>query len=292
MSARYTANYLQAAGGGGGTSVTPGAGTLTIAGYAPTIARTAGQNIQPGAGSLILTGYVPVITRSTGQTVSPAAGVITITGHVPAVARTVNHSVAPGSGSIAITGPIPTVTRTTGRIVQPGAGALTLTGYAPTVARTAAQSVHPGAGALALTGYAPTVTQAAPAADPRYARPASDVSAGAWTPSAGGSLYAMLDETTPSSADYITTSTASTCEIKLGPVVDPGTSSGQAVRYQTWSDDGAGLTVYLMQGAAQIASWSHASLPTVPTVFEQFLTVGQCDAITDYANLRFKFEKP
>ena len=125
--------------------------------------------------------------------------------------------------------------------------------------------------------------------DPRYARPEGDVTAGNWLPSTGTDLFAMIDEATADSADYIETYTAGACEVALNNVDDPGTSSGQVVRYQAWSDTASGLTVHLKQGAAIIASWTHAALPASPTMYEQNLTAMECDAITDYGDLRFAF---
>jgi hypothetical protein len=128
-----------------------------------------------------------------------------------------------------------------------------------------------------------------PTPDARYARPASDVSAGGWVPSSGTALYAMLNEASPDASDFIATTTASSCEVALNPVLDPGTSSGQVVSYQVWSTSGSGITVQLKQGGVVIASWTHSSLPASPTTYAQALTAAQCDAITDYTNLRFAF---
>ena len=128
-----------------------------------------------------------------------------------------------------------------------------------------------------------------PAADPRYARPASDVSKGPWSASASSTLAGAINEPSADAADYITATTPGACEIKLGAVADPGTSSGQVVRYQAWSDSGGALLVQLKQGATIIAAWNHASLPTTPTVFAQALSPSQCDSITDYSDLRFAF---
>jgi hypothetical protein len=122
----------------------------------------------------------------------------------------------------------------------------------------------------------------------RFARPVSDVSKGAWTASTGSNLYAMIDDATADSSDYIAAATPSTALIALGPVTDPNTSANQVVRYQAWSISGGALTVTLKQGTTTIASWTHATLPTSPTVFAQSLTSGQCDAITDYTALRIE----
>ena len=109
-------------------------------------------------------------------------------------------------------------------------------------------------------------------------------------PSAGSVLYDMLDETTPDAADYIYATSSSTCKLALSSVTDPLTSSGQVVSYQAWSPAGDGLTVRFMQGAVQIAAWTHATLPTTATTYQQSLTAGECDAITDYADLFVQFE--
>lgn len=123
--------------------------------------------------------------------------------------------------------------------------------------------------------------------DARYARPLSDVGAGPWAASDGGSLADAVKQD-----DGITmgTSAPGTCEIRLGAVADPNTSSGQVVRYKASSNSGSGLTVRLKQGATVIASWTHASLPAAQTVYTQVLSPAQCDSITDYGNLRFEFE--
>jgi hypothetical protein len=123
--------------------------------------------------------------------------------------------------------------------------------------------------------------------DPRYARPLSDAGAGPWTSSDGGSL---ADAVKQDDGITMNANAPGTCEIKLGPVVDPQTSYGQVVRYKAGSSAGSGLTVRLKQGTTVIAAWAHTSLPAAQTVFTQVLTSAQCDSITDYTNLRFEFE--
>jgi hypothetical protein len=52
---------------------------------------------------------------------------------------------------------------------------------------------------------------------PQYARPTFDVSAGTWTPSAGSDLWAMLDETSVSETDSISSSASGSdeCELRI-----------------------------------------------------------------------------
>lgn len=123
----------------------------------------------------------------------------------------------------------------------------------------------------------------------QYARPTSDVSAGTWTASSGSDLYAMLDEASASDADYIVTTGASTCEVALGSLTDPASSSGHIVRYRISATSG-GITVRLRQGTTTIASWTHSPAPTSLTTYEQTLSGAEADSITSYAALKLQFE--
>ena len=114
----------------------------------------------------------------------------------------------------------------------------------------------------------------------------SDISAGGWTPSAGGVLWDMLDEAVPSDSDYITTSTASTCEVAFGAGLDPLSSIGHTVRYRAKGD--GNLTVSLIEGTTTIASHVPAITSTYGT-FQFTLTDAEANSITNYANLRLRF---
>ena len=123
----------------------------------------------------------------------------------------------------------------------------------------------------------------------QYARPTSDVSAGGWTASTGTDLFAMLDETSANDSDYITTTTASTCEVALGGLSDPALSTGHIVRYRISATDG-GIIVRLREGSTTIASWTHNPAPASLTTYAQTLTGGEADSITNYAALKLQFE--
>lgn len=100
--------------------VSPGAGSIAIAGQAP----SADATVAPGIGSIIITGHAP----TADSTVAPGAGSITITGHAPSA----DAAVAPGGGNITLTGYTPTLSGF-GVVVSPGSGLVTLTGHAPTL---------------------------------------------------------------------------------------------------------------------------------------------------------------
>lgn len=128
-----------------------------------------------------------------------------------------------------------------------------------------------------------------PVVTAQYARPTSDVSAGTWTASTGSDLFAMLDETSANDSDYITTTSASTCEVALGSLTDPASSTGHIVRYRI-SATGGGIIVRLREGTTTIASWTHDPAPASLTTYSQTLSGSEADSITNYAALKLQFE--
>lgn len=130
------------------------------------------------------------------------------------------------------------------------------------------------------------------AADPpQYARPDSTVAAGTWTDAGGGTtlLWAGLDEVAPDDADYV--QGVGVYETGLTDVTDPAVSAGHVVRYR-YAKTGAAavdLEVRLMQGATTVATWTHPGVAAAWVTAAQTLTAGQADAITDYNDLRLRF---
>ena len=88
---------------------------------------------------------------------------------------------------------------------------------------------------------------------PTIGRPAADLSAGAWVPSTGTDLYPMVDEVTPADGDYISTSTASTCEMGLNETAYPG-GAAQVFRVRASSTSSSSLVITLKQGSTVIAT--------------------------------------
>lgn len=151
-----------------GTNVNPGAGTVAIQGYAPTVTRTANQSLAPAAGAVVIQGYAPTVTQSTTSSLTPAAGTVAIAGYAPTVTRTANQFIAPAAGSVAIVGYAPTITQLPAGVIRPSPGVVAIQGYAPTVTRTANQNLAPTPGAVTLTGYAPTLYQGPAVQAPQF----------------------------------------------------------------------------------------------------------------------------
>lgn len=141
-----------------GTTITPGAGTVTLAGAAPSATNTANQWSTPGAGAVTLTGYAPSVQNGASYTITPAAGAVVLAGAAPSVSASNATTITPGAGSLTITGAAPVLTLT---LPAPGAGAIVLTGYAPTVTNGQSYTITPTAGAVVVSGSAPTLTQTA-----------------------------------------------------------------------------------------------------------------------------------
>lgn len=120
-------------------------------------------------------------------------------------------------------------------------------------------------------------------------RPNADTTVGAWTASSGSDLYAMVDETTASDSDYITTSSTTTGKLKVENSTDPGSDNYHSVKIRARSTGGT-LTVSLIQGHPSetvIKSWT----PTLTSSFADYtltMSSGEASAITDYASLYVK----
>lgn len=136
----------------------------------------------------------------------------------------------------------------------------------------------------------------------QFARPNSDISKGGWTDTAGGDndgiLYDEINETARSDTNYarsaslILNGQTDTWTSGLSSVTDPQESSNHIVSY-TYRKSAAGATIdittRLMQGATQIASWTHNAVGTSFTLAQQTLTGAQANAITNYSDLRLEF---
>lgn len=126
------------------------------------------------------------------------------------------------------------------------------------------------------------------------AYPTSDITTGNWyyTP-----LYSKVDD----NADlddglYIYSSpspiTPDIAELALSSLSDPNRHDYHTIRYsisKNSSDDNIELTVRLMQGATEIASWTE-TLTTSTAIVEHTLSEAEAASITNYGNLRIKLE--
>ena len=140
-----------------GIAITPGAGTLTLAGFAPSANRTAHQSVAPGSGAVVLTGAAPSVSVTSASVLTPASGALTLAGSAPGVTRTAHQWRLPDAGAVTLAGAAPSVAQTTHRWLTPGASAVVLTGATPEVAVTQSGVISPAAGGLTLTGHAPSV---------------------------------------------------------------------------------------------------------------------------------------
>jgi hypothetical protein len=120
----------------------------------------------------------------------------------------------------------------------------------------------------------------------------SDVSTGNWTPSSGVTLYGVLDEITPSDADYARSGlnpSSDLMEVKFAGVVPPVDTSNFVVSYRIKCDANQYSSVFLFQpGPGLIQQWFHWPGPTSWTQFDQTVDPANVALITDFSDLRLK----
>ena len=139
----------------------------------------------------------------------------------------------------------------------------------------------------------------------QFGRPSTDTVNESYTDQAAGStnIFQSIDEVSASDTDYIQSALTPTNDVyatKLTSVTDPVVSTGHIVRYR-YSKDAAGgaqidLTVQLRQGYVSevtqgtlIASAAHTNISDAWTAGTFTLSGAEADAITNYADLFFRF---
>ena len=140
-------------------SVTPGVGSISTAGQAPSVVLSDPQKVTVPVGSASFAGQIPGVQVSDPQAVTVPVGSSTISGLAPTVGVSVNITVPVGSASLSGLAPLPALSAHVSAI--PAAGTVSTAGLAPTPTITAHVSVAPGAGSLSVSGFAPTPSAAA-----------------------------------------------------------------------------------------------------------------------------------
>jgi hypothetical protein len=133
----------------------------------------------------------------------------------------------------------------------------------------------------------------------RYGRPTSDItvtnvksSSSGGSNISSGSAYTFLDdEALAASGDYLLfqNTTSGVLEVKLGTMIDPLGNTEHVIKYYTSGGDGSSaMTAKLYQGATLIATltpWANSST----SEYIYTLSASEADAITDYSDLRIRF---
>ena len=130
------------------------------------------------------------------------------------------------------------------------------------------------------------------------ARPSADSVDGGWTNQLGSqvNLFDSINEPTPpDDADYIRSSdnplVADITKIKLESILTPVQEPFYVrYRYKKVGSAAIDLTVRLMQGATEIAEWTHPDVSATFDTQQQTLTTPQFSAISDFTNLFLEFE--
>lgn len=135
------------------------------------------------------------------------------------------------------------------------------------------------------------------------ALPNADSVDGAWRDQADGtSLFAAIDETSPSDSDYIRSElnpSNSGCRVKLASLNDPGVSTNHSINWRvgksTTGGDQIDMIVKLYQGGGDslgagtlIADFTRTNVDAF-TTYQETLSGGEADTITNYADLYLEF---
>jgi hypothetical protein len=139
-----------------------------------------------------------------------------------------------------------------------------------------------------------------PLTTPQLLRPTADSVVGAYTTQAAGTtnLYQTIDETTASDADYVQSELAPSSAVyrfKLGTGTDPNSSSGHVIRWRVGKSPSDGqvinATIRIYQGggnsagAGTLIKTATRNAVTSFTTYEETLSGGEADTITNYADL-------
>lgn len=118
--------------------------------------------------------------------------------------------------------------------------------------------------------------------------PNNDVSAGGWIPDSGSDLYSRI----ASDTGHIRSPSfplGQAVTVALESVLDPETGLGHIISYTARAQGSIDLTVSLLDGASVVASWTQ-TLSASDQTYTYELNEAEANAISDYANLRLRFE--
>ena len=265
--------WEQVVGAGGGTAITGALGTAVASGFTGIV--NSNRSIAGSLGVAAASGFTGTISTASPTTITGALGTAVASAFTGGV--NANRTVAGALGVAAASGFTGTVSNTNDTTVSGALGVAVASGLTGGVAFN--RFIAGLLGTATASGFTGTVANTGAT----VGRPASDASNSGWTASTGPDLYAMLDEVTPDSADYIvTTATGSICELALNATTYPGTSA-QKLSFRGSSSTGNSVIVRLKNtGGATVRSETQV-LTGTDTLYEISLTAPEIAAITSGA---------
>ena len=121
----------------------------------------------------------------------------------------------------------------------------------------------------------------------QYMRPVSDITSGL-SCSTGTDRYALIDEVTPSSTDYIYGGTGQYQECKLSTPVIPA-SGGGILRFIAKTSETIILVPSIRQGSNVIKTGSNVTLSTSYGEYTLSLSSAEMANITNWSDVRVRF---
>lgn len=121
---------------------------------------------------------------------------------------------------------------------------------------------------------------------PQKAYPNADVSNTGWTPSTGAEDFAVVNETPPNDANYLSTDSNATVRMGLSALSTPDTGT-RSFKYRISGSPEKKLISRIIEGASTVVqSFTVDPLPAAPTDYSQTVT----GSITNYSDLDVEFE--
>lgn len=128
-----------------GTTVEPGAASLTTATFAPTVTAPDNKWLTPGTTALTTALFTPTVTAPDNKWLTPGIVALTVTPRIPSVSAPSDLTLVPSTATLATVGFAPTVYSAT-ELLPGAAGLLVLAAFPPTVVNPAVPSTVVTAG--------------------------------------------------------------------------------------------------------------------------------------------------
>lgn len=278
-----------------GVSITPTSPATALSGFSGTnfsvygLRRDGGSSVSIagtfGSSQEYCCAYYSLITTAPAPTAASDVRITDLTAGGCTVRWTDNSSDETGFKVEIAESPYSSWSAVSGSPAAANATSITLSGLSSTPKKVRVIATN-GSGD-ATPAESPVFTPLAPA----KLRPASDITVGSWVSSAGGALYAVLDETSADDGDYVSIAGTGTFEVKLASGADPGVGYGHTIRYRLQGDGSKQFTVRLVQGSTIRSTDPTVRTPPAGswTTYSWTPTEAEANAITDYTDLRLRF---
>lgn len=149
------------AGGGGGTTATPGVLASTTATFAPTVTATNHKTATPAVLSAATAAFAPTVTASDHKMATPGVLAAALSTLAPTVSVSDHKTATPAVAALVASLFAPVPAATAHRAATPAVVSLSTAALAPGVSASDHKTATPGSASLAANAFAPTASASA-----------------------------------------------------------------------------------------------------------------------------------